>query len=441
VTVEDRLRATTEAVTAAMRPVRPLDLSPIADHTRAPAKRHRARHLGRWRGQLIPLAAAMAVIAVAATLVAVRGLSSAGSGPRSTPAATSTSTAPLSNGVPRYYVALTDIGTSQGGAPVRNAFLADASTGKRLATFKPPSNAVFGGVAGSSDGKTFVLDAAAGPGLGQSGSGGLPSLKATAIWYVLRLTPGATRQARLTRIPVASSFTDDSVLGLAVSPDGRTLAVLFQGISEDSDVLSPSGPLTLRTYSIATGRVLRTWIDPTPSSSIDASSDLTWLDDGNTLAFLYRALSTHQDVRTLNTTSPGTNLIADSRTVFTVPNGHTCDSSLMMTSDGKAVICGTFGPNSGWCTSGQLALNTYSVTTGKLERVLYQYQGKCVSGSAQVVWAKSATLAIALVTISKPPAIPPQPVSNAVGVATPGKFTSLPITLTGGAYGPGDIAF
>ena len=78
-TIEDRLRATTEAVTEAMYPVRPLDLRPSA--APSPARYRRPRRPARWSGWLIPLAAAMAVIAVAATLVTVRSLSAVG--PRS----------------------------------------------------------------------------------------------------------------------------------------------------------------------------------------------------------------------------------------------------------------------------------------------------------------------------------------------------------------------
>lgn len=62
-------------------------------------------------------------------------------------------------------------------------------------------------------------------------------------------------------------------------------------------------------------------------------------------------------------------------------------------------------------------------------------------GITQVVWAKSATLAIGLIMVSKP-VVPYPPVTNIVGVVTPGKFISLPVTLLGGTYeAPGTIAF
>ena len=129
-TIEDRLRATTEAVTAAMHPVRPLDLRSSAAADPAPA-----RSVGLAGRPLVgladPLAAAMAVIAVAATLVAVRSLSAAGPGSPPAPAS------PLYSGVPRYYVALGLMGRN--GAPTQNAALADVSTGSN-GSFSPQAN-------------------------------------------------------------------------------------------------------------------------------------------------------------------------------------------------------------------------------------------------------------------------------------------------------------
>jgi hypothetical protein len=432
VTVEERLRATTEAVTEAMRPVRPLDLRPEAVNAQAPAKRRLPRHSRRWPGWLIPLAAAMAVIAVAATLVAVRSLSAAGPAARPTPAATSTVTLP--NGVPRYYVSLTDFGTSSNGSPMRNAFLGDAKTGKQLATFLPPSDAVFAATASSSDGRTFVLDAAVAADLGPGATSRDESSPTTQRWYVLRLTPGATQHPLLTRVPIASPYTDTAIFGLAVSPDGQTLAILSHA---DATSKSPPGLITLRTYSLATGQLLRTWTAPGSSSAQAAFTGMSWLDDGRTVAFTYPPVAKHQDIRTLDTTIPGTNLIAGSHPVFPLPTFTTCYYGLL-TADGKAVICGTFDAN---CSGRRPELTVYSVATGKLERVLYRYQGTCVFATAMVGWAKSATLAIGLIEISKPDKHP-LPAPNMMGVVTPGKFTMLSVAPKAITYdSPGEIAF
>jgi hypothetical protein len=242
----------------------------------------------------------------------------------------------------------------------------------------------------------------------------------------------------LTRVPIAASFTHTSIEGLAVSPDGRTLAIIFRVQLPPKGTL---GPETLRTYSLATGQELRTWTEPVSghqSSGVPGGDNwdrLSWLGDGRTLAFAYSALAAHPVVRTVRTNSPGTDLIADSRPVFTVPAG--CYLPLM-TSDGQAVICGAAAVNHG-CVKGQPELTAYSVATGKLERVLYRYQGGgCVSGVAQAEWAKSGTLAIGNIEISKS-AVPPAPVISVFGVITPDRFTSLPLTEGGGI--PGAIAF
>jgi hypothetical protein len=128
--------------------------------------------------------------------------------------------------------------------------------------------------------------------------------------------------------------------------------------------------------------------------------------------------------------------------VFSVPAGHACDSTLLMTADGKSVICGNLAPNSGWCATGQLAFTAYSVATGKLDRTLYRYQGGCHFGTATVVWAKSAALAIGWIAVSKP--VTPYPsLTNEVGVLSQGKFTTLPsIQLGSGGYElPSMVAF
>lgn len=445
----DRVRAATEAAAATVREIRHLTLPDDP----APARRHRFRSPRpgpAWGNWLVPLTSAMAVIAVAATLVAVRGLSSTGS--RSTPATTSAS----DGGVPRYYVELSYLSAGPKGGEVHDAYLVDTSTGEHLATFTPPSDAAFNYVAASPDDTTFVLGASAGPGYGPSGSAGKtgPGWPVTSLWYVLRLTPGAAGQARLTPVPVASSFAGTSVQGVAVSPDGRTLAVASQAVR--ASLRMTTSPLTLRTYSLATGQLLRTWTDP--AGPLAGLRGLTWLDDGRTLAFAYPdpstpgqigTLSAPESVRTLDTASPGANLVADSRPVFSVPAGGAC-STLLMTADGKSVICGSSalasptpapGGNSvPACGKGGLELTAYSVATGKPERVLYRYPGACGGGTVWVLWAGSATLAIAEIVYSTGP---DTQFMTTVGVVPPGRPANLPANLgeTFGGGAGGTVAF
>jgi hypothetical protein len=415
VTIEDRLRATTEAVTEAMYPVRPLDLRPSAARYRRPRRRV------RWSGWLIPVAAAMAVIAVAATLVAVRSLSAAG--PASPPAPVS----PLSSGLPRYYVAAGLMGGN--GTPTQNAVLADATTGKQLAIFSPPKNMFFLYIAAAADDATFVLVATP---LGPRRAG-----QPAEIWYVLRLSPGAPQRAKLTRLPIAALATDTGVSGLAVSPDGRTLAALIF-INHVGANKVDTDDLMVRTYSLATGQALRTWSDPARalSSTGPGTFNLSWLQDGRTLAFTAATRTAPVEIRFLNTTSPGADLAADSRPVFYPPAASGACGSLLLTADGKVAVCGggyVAGPIP--CAKGKMDVTAYSVATGKLERVLYWYRGGCrPDGFVQVIWAGSGQAAVGAVFVGSAK-------DNRIGLMTPGKFTPLPIVPLGSAYDPGTIAF
>ena len=71
----------------------------------------------------------------------------------------------------------------------------DARTGKQLTTLAPPNGSTFFGVTAAADDRTFVVDT-------------LPLVKplnpmAGRDWYLLRLAPGSSTPARLTRLPSA----------------------------------------------------------------------------------------------------------------------------------------------------------------------------------------------------------------------------------------------
>ena len=124
--IEDRVRAATRARTDLVTGIRPLELP-----DELPVRARRPRFARGWGGWLIPLTAAVAVIAVAATLVAVRQSRTA-----SQPV---TSTVPGT--IPRYYVAL-DFGGL--GYPGTGALIVgDDSAGKAIATVRPPHGVRF----------------------------------------------------------------------------------------------------------------------------------------------------------------------------------------------------------------------------------------------------------------------------------------------------------
>ncbi len=95
---------------------------------------------------------------------------------------------------------------------------------------------------------------------------------------MLRVTPGAAQQARLARIPIASSDAGTDTLGLAVSPDGRTLAILSLTGESLGKVTTSRPQIVLQTYSVATGQLLHTWTAPV-SAWVGPPGGLTWLDD------------------------------------------------------------------------------------------------------------------------------------------------------------------
>lgn len=305
------------------------------------------------------------------------------------------------------------------------------STGRQLAAFSPPSNDTFSYTAAAADSATFVLLAVPRFGLMNSKAG-----HGSAVWYVLRVSAAAPQQARLTPVPIAALPAGTSVIGLAVSPDGRTLAGLFEVVTYSASTKKDTYRLMVRTYSLATGQALRTWTDPaaTLSPTGPGTFNVSWLNDGRTLAFAAATRAAPEGIRFLNTAGPGSSLVTGSRLVFSLPAGAACGTSVLVP-DGTAVICGGFAPNAGSCAKGQLDVTAYSVAAGKPERVLYRYRGSCQpGGTVQVMWAGSGTLAIGAVFTGLVK-------ENRVGLMTPGAFTPLRILSNGDDYATGSVAF
>jgi hypothetical protein len=456
-TVHDRLRSTTEAVTASMREVRPLILPP--DPARLPPDPHPHRRRSpaspgresrRWRGWgswLVPLAAAVAVIAVAVTLVSVRDTSS----PRPTSPAPAPAPAPRPAGaVPRYYVGVQP-GVDAGGGEadvgeVNTVAVGDDRTGKLLATLKPPTGDTFDGVTGAADDRTFVLDVRSVP-------NPMGAQHVSYAWYLLRIAPGAADPVRLTRLPITDRLGDAVIHGLALSPDGRTLAVMFMPNMADGGT---PGPITLRTWAVPTGKPLRTWTGSQPDGLVcftcNNTVDLTWLANGRTLAFLYPEEVLPQAIRTLDLSRPGSDLDTDSQAGFPISAADSGDCvDGLLSPDGRTVLCGTTGaPNARYgCAAYGAQFNAYSAATRKLERVLYRYRGSCAYAGSSVVWAGPGTVAIGLLQAYSPAAARSQTVTNGTstttrsvpgwkdelifGVISGSRFTRLHVTMRDGS--------
>jgi hypothetical protein len=163
-------------------------------------------------------------------------------------------------------------------------------------------------------------------------------------WYLLRIGQGTALAPKLTRLSLHLPSRAD-VNGIALSPDGTKLAVLYQVAAGTSGVFPYSGPFTLAVYSVATGAVLRSWTGTDPyhgsyaygSNGLpDPDATLSWTADGQRLAFAYRSSngpSASLYLRELRVSGPGNDLFKDSTAIAEIA---------VSTTTGKSTI---------WCDS------------------------------------------------------------------------------------------
>lgn len=421
--IEDRVRAATRARTELVRDIRPLQLP------ESPPERARRIRFARPRGGwLIPLTAAVAVIAVAAVLVAVKRPPATGpkasAVPGSSRSAASASSADP-EALPAYFAAISGFesvaSVSPGSSgPAKNprpdsVVVGDTLTGRRLASVAPPAGGTFVAVTGAADDRTFVLD----------------SVQLTPIimrtqqptWQVLTIKPGAAEVTRLTRLSLALPEAAD-VIGIALSPDGAKLAVFYEMPRTGQAGFPYFGPFTLALYSVPGGALLRSWTGTDPnhggfaygSDLTNGSTLLSWTSDGRRLAFDYRSTTAPTSslyLREVNLSSPGADLFADSKVVATIGVSPTtgkgkiwCDS-LSIAGDGQTAVCGAEMPrhpvvgatldalsqpaDAGGCAAPTDPVNPglaeISLAGDRLVRVLYETQPKCMGGGlSSVLW-------------------------------------------------------
>jgi hypothetical protein len=447
--VEDRVRAATRATADTVREIRPLDLP-----EESPLRLPRIRLARRWAMWMAPVTAAAVVAAIALALASVRDA-------RNEPAAPPAPSAVSGTGAfPEYYAALDDpAGTAfDGSGPGRNPgtlnlVVGDTRTGKRLVTFNPPKGQTFGGVTGAADDRTFVVGAwqfPAPPGIYTSNP---------AAWYLLRIAPGSRHPATLTRLSIPGQPTGTAVSGIALSPNGRELAVMFQ---RGTWFKGPTGPLTLQIYSIPSGRTVRTWAADTKGFPAGfgwywgrySNSSVTWPADGHTLAFAYGILGgangpplggvfSGVTLRTLNLTRPGHDLLADSKVVFSLKAAKIprCDT-LQLTADGRTALCGTQADTRTAYPASVPEFIEYSLATSK-PRVVYRVKGTWALALADVLWASpdGATLIGSVYETTTPPAYGNGTPHLNAGVIAKGTFKPLRFPLHDGPPFAGEIAF
>jgi hypothetical protein len=325
ITTEDRALAAMRAIGDTVRDAPPLELAPGA---RVLRRRDR-----RWRSRLAPIAAAVAVAAVAIALVTIKDVPN---GRVASPSPSTTSTTPAGKsvsipGVPEYYVAWMQASTPY-------LVVGDTATGSVGDVIKAPKDVNLQGVYGAAaNDRTFIL------------VGNLVLAPGNVnFFYRLRIAPDGT-SARLTalRTPVLEA----PPAGVAISPDGTEFAVALAG-----------SPATIRIYSVATGKVLRTWSATAPGavaaepaavahgSQFTAASTLRWSSDGKQLAFAWNSTA----IRVLDVSAPDGNLITSSSRLAAIGTTVNKDSSVTCNaSQGWELIAGGQGVI---CAGSQVAL-------------------------------------------------------------------------------------
>ena len=348
--IEELLRGAAREGGAQVTPssIAPLDLTGVPfDRPRFPW-----RPVGRIRlarpGLLVPVLAALAVLAVvAASLALPRVLSSHGG-----PAAPSMQ---VPSGVPPYYAALTTTGrpgTVPGSRPLDVAVW-DTRTGEALATLTPPPGlGTFNFVAGGAvDDRTWVVGAS--PWKPVRDRGLTYNSIQPITFFVMTFEP-QYRVIRLRRLPsftvtappgyphAGSAQPVSDIEAASLSPDGSRLAVAVrQGSAEQ---------MVVHVTPLVPGARGGTWVLPGSLAQGDMRNPtLTWAADERTLS-----VATWRDFIFLDTARPSGALLAASRVVpFTgkVPDGPTyvCIGSPVMSLDATTMTCaGAFSTDDGY---------------------------------------------------------------------------------------------
>jgi hypothetical protein len=427
VSIEDRVRAATRARTALVRDIRPLE---FPDELPAPARRAR-----RWLTWGAPIGAAALVTALALVLVMLRQADGPQPG-----SVTPASGASAAASIPRYYVALAQ--TDSTGSQLK-AVVGDDRTGRTVAVLSPSLSQNFYGVTGAADDRTFVV-------MNYTGT-----TKQT-TWYLLRLTPGAARPTQLTKLPIKPLVAH--VAGLALSPDGRELAVMWRTATTQTNAVT-----YLAVYSMSSGAVLHTWI--TKGDNINAiggganGEALFWVDGDRSIDFRWVVMtggahpSSTYMVRRIDVTAPGSDLLAGSRVAVKLPPtamptkttfSEPCGTSV--TARDGTVVCGTVSFSDvsfqEVCSTVRPAFVTYSGTTGKRLKVLYTYHGQCLEAQSMPVWTDpTASHVIAFLLLSEKGV--KTSATDKFGLIADGHFTPLPklVVGDGDAIDQGGLAF
>ena len=298
--------------------VQPELLRPLQVPTRRPS----------WRPRLLPFTAAAAVIAVITAGALAAGLTSAHKPAAHKPAVSGSAPASL----PRFYVTTS---SSPGGRGIQAVVRASAS-GQVTGTVPVPSALP---VEWADSGGTFVTAAADDRSFIIGVQGGQAPTKNGLDLRLFRFAIShAGKPGHLTELAPAP-MRNETTEGIALSPDGKLLAVSLQNDS------SPDAVRAIQVLDLATGAT-RTWT--APAHSVYIPGPPSWADGSRVIAFTWLRstqsglMSAPRGIRLLDTAAPGDNLVAG--TVI-VPSGVVGAGSVVsarITPDGRDVIVVTW---------------------------------------------------------------------------------------------------
>jgi hypothetical protein len=426
---EDRLRAATRAAAGTVPPGSAPPLHLPAEPGRPPARFRPARRPGwRWAA---PLAAAAAVLTVLAASLA---LAHGAPGDRHAPA-TAKGHARGPARIPPYYVAMIAGGNLPAGGSKQYAEVRATGSGKVLATIRPPvPYRTFEAVTAAGDDRTFVL--AAGPWQVSHRNGGSFITESPVKLFLLKLS-ATGHVARLTALPIPALAQPG---GIALSPDGRRLAVVFNHERND-EMVDP----VIRVFTLLDNGAVRTWVWHGRAwiTSNDALNQqlMSWTADGRTLAY-EQWLGDDEQVRLLDTTAPGTDLRASrlaldfrhqAYTDWKFTHGKVVDAlsgyNALITPDGTKIIAGTDTVTKHPATDNP-HFTVFSAPTGAALRELRQSVRKPGLGQSQdVLWVSPSGSAF-IGSVLQP--VPGQRADRSViGILRGDHFTPLP-----GDWGP-----
>jgi hypothetical protein len=375
-TPEDRVR---QALREAAEDISWTDVPPLRLPDRA-GRGRRARGWRSWPSWLTPLAAAAAVAAVLAATLALTGGPDRSSPHRTWQAALLASAA-------RYYIVLHNPNSNLRADRVkqaerRKAQIRATATGRVVAKISPPPDSVFTMVATASGVGRYVLTAQR-TAVQLQGNGANPRQVGPIRFYQLRISSSGQVSA-LSPLPVPALPADADVSGLALTPDGRKLAVAIR-------TGGPRPGPEIQVDTLATG-AQRVWTWPGAPLFIERTSSsgsaLSWAADDRTLAFASLGLSdARYKVRLLDTMAPGSSLaasrpalslnVADRANNRRFSHGRAINNATswgaLLTPDGSKIVVATVTQSLHPVTS-EFAFTEFSARTGKVVAVLGRWK-------------------------------------------------------------------